>query len=220
MWDVDSGAFPVASHPDFQNLMNRLREGDDGAAREVYDRFAARLVRLARSRLAHPLRAKLDAEDVVQSVFRSFFVRQRQSDWRLDDWSDLERLLTRITLRKCGTQATRFQAQRRSTARELPLSAAWEQSHAAGSLCREPSPEELAMLAELLARLIRTLHPQDATILLLRLDGYSVGEISLRIGRAVRTVWRALQRCEATLLALEGSSFLHQDQVEGQACSA
>lgn len=200
--------------------MQRLRAGDDQAAREVYDRFAAQLTRLARSRLAHPLRAKLDAEDVIQSVFRSFFVRQRQGDWKLDTWSDLERLLAVITLHKCGTQVARFQAQRRAAARELPLSAARDVPQGCGNLCREPSPEEVAMLEELLGRLVKILHPLDATILLLRLDGHSAAEISLRVGRAVRTIWRALKRCEAKLREMEAHTFLALDEVDREACSA
>jgi RNA polymerase sigma-70 factor (ECF subfamily) len=200
--------------------MQRLHAGDEDAAREVYDRFAAQLTRLARSRLAHPLRAKLDAEDVIQSVFRSFFVRQRQGDWKLDNWSDLERLLAMITLHKCGTQAARYQAQRRSTARELPLSAVGESSHAWGSLRREPSPEELATLTDLLARLMETLQPLDAAILLLRFEGHSIGEISLRVGRAVRTIWRALKRCEAKVQELEADTIRALDPVDREACSA
>jgi DNA-directed RNA polymerase specialized sigma24 family protein len=48
---------------------------DEQAARENFDRFARRLIGLARTRLDRRIRQKIDPEDVVQSVFRSFFTR-------------------------------------------------------------------------------------------------------------------------------------------------
>ena len=58
--------------------MERLRAGDDEAAREVFDRFARRLVGLARRRFDRRLAHRVDPEDVVQSAFKSFFVRHRE----------------------------------------------------------------------------------------------------------------------------------------------
>ena len=56
--------------------MGRLRSGEDEAAREVFVRFAARLAGLARRHLDVRLAVKVDPEDVVQSAYKSFFVRQ------------------------------------------------------------------------------------------------------------------------------------------------
>lgn len=201
----ERGGTIVTADPQFAELMARLRGGDEEVARLVYERFAARLAQVARARLAHPLRAKLDADDIVQSVFRSFFGRQRQGQWRLEDWSELEGLLAAITLHKCGKQAARYGTQQRNTAREVPLSAA-EQLPATQQLRCEPSPEEVATLSDLLARLMESLESQDAEVLLLRLEGYTAAEIGRRMGRAVRTVWRALKRCQARLEALEAEA--------------
>ncbi len=60
----------------FDDLMARLNDGDDEAAAEIFNRFVRRLIFLARSRLNAQVRQKEDPEDVVQSVFRSFFTRQ------------------------------------------------------------------------------------------------------------------------------------------------
>ena len=65
------------SLPDsFDDVITRLRDGDSEAATEIFHRFAARLIALARTRLDSRVRQKVDPEDVVQSVFRSFFIRQ------------------------------------------------------------------------------------------------------------------------------------------------
>ena len=60
----------------FAGLMRRLRSGEDAAAREVFERYTRQLVGLARRRLDERLAGKVDPEDVVQSAFKSFFVRQ------------------------------------------------------------------------------------------------------------------------------------------------
>src|SRR5438045_6574038 len=69
----------------FSRLMARLRAGEDAAAREVFQRFAARLVALTRGRFNRLLARKVDPEDVVQSAFKSFFVRHRAGTLEFGD---------------------------------------------------------------------------------------------------------------------------------------
>src|SRR3954464_3897514 len=73
---------PVSIAP-FEALVDRLRAGDAEAAAEVFHRYVGQLVGLASGRLAGLLRAQADPEDVVQSVFRSFFTRQQQGQFDL-----------------------------------------------------------------------------------------------------------------------------------------
>lgn len=49
----------------FDDLRAGLREGDHDSARELFTRFATRLVALARSRMDGQLKHKVDPEDVV-----------------------------------------------------------------------------------------------------------------------------------------------------------
>src|SRR5262245_65622580 len=67
-------------------LMARLRSGEDGAAREVFERFAGRLVALTRGRFNRLLARKVDPEDVVQSAFKSFLVRHRAGKLEVGGW--------------------------------------------------------------------------------------------------------------------------------------
>ena len=94
----------------FQELIEQLRAGDNAAATEVFNRFARRIVGLARQQLHAALRSKVDPEDVLQSVFRSFFNRQREGRFAIENWDSLWGLLALITVRKCCTVATHFQA--------------------------------------------------------------------------------------------------------------
>src|SRR5260370_222460 len=85
---ADSWTFPARSatmageempmsSPGDRSLFNLWRGGDEQAARELFERYADRLVALARRRLGQRMARRVDAEDRVQSVFRPFFARAK-----------------------------------------------------------------------------------------------------------------------------------------------
>jgi RNA polymerase sigma-70 factor (ECF subfamily) len=187
--------------PSFEELMVRLRQGDEEAARHIFQEYAERLIALARSRLGQRLRQKVDPEDVLQSVYRSFFTRHARGQLQLDGWDGLWGLLTIITLRKCGRWVERFTSQKRSMAAEVALggdadSSAWE------AVARDPTPVEAAILAETVEDLIQGLEGRERDIVTLGLQGCTVAEISAQVGRTRRTVQRVLKRVQDHLLAL------------------
>src|SRR5687767_9950515 len=100
--------------PSIEELLNRLRNGDETAAEECFQRFAQRLILLARTRLNSSIRQKTDPEDVVQSVFRSFFLRTTRGDYEIESWGGIWRMLVVITLRKCGHRVDYFRSERRN----------------------------------------------------------------------------------------------------------
>src|SRR5580692_6879621 len=85
-------------------LLANYRAGDERAAAALYERYIGRLTRLAASRLSAKLARRTDAEDVVQSTFRSFFLRVRDGRLALEEEHDLWRLLASITLHKLYRQ--------------------------------------------------------------------------------------------------------------------
>src|SRR5205085_4152245 len=117
---------------------------DEAAAEELFRRYAGRLTALARSRLSRALATRVDAEDVVQSAYRSFFLLAHDGEVLLRESGDLWRLLVRITLRKVYRSARRHRADRRSVAREHP----WPDEAEAAALSREPTPGEVAALTD------------------------------------------------------------------------
>lgn len=74
---------PRIEEESFQALLARLREGDEGAAELVFGQFAHRFLGLAARKLDLVIRAKVEPADIVQSVFRSFFVRQQDGQFAL-----------------------------------------------------------------------------------------------------------------------------------------
>jgi RNA polymerase sigma-70 factor (ECF subfamily) len=184
----------------FADLAGRLLAGDDDAARLVVDQFTRRLVCLAASRLPQALAAKVDPEDVVQSVFKSFFVRYAEGRFKLDSWDNLWTLLTVLTVRKCGHRVEHFRAARRDVRREVTVATdpngsdvPWE------AATPEPTPAEAVLLSVTVEELLRGLVPAHRRIVQLRLEGSTIAEVSRQAGFTERTVHRVLDKVRARL---------------------
>src|SRR5262245_55227837 len=185
----------MAADQSFTDLMDRLNAGDDAAAAEIFHRFAHRLIGLARTRLDRLLQAKVDPEDVMQSVYRSFFRRQSENHYHLDGWDGLWGMLTVITLRKCGHRGEYFQAARRDVRREASAANGRDQPDLEfACLARDPTPSHAARLAETVEQIMRTLEGRERDIFALSLQGCTIAEISEQAGRTERTVQRVLKR--------------------------
>jgi len=185
----------------FAQVMARLRHGDDGAAALVFHRFARRLLVLAQDQLA-AWAGKADPEDVVQSVYQSFYRRCAAGEFELTGWQALWGLLSVITRRKCVNRLEYLQARCRDAQREVRWASADGSAAGPEPPDHEPTPLEAALLSETLEHWMRDLPERDRRILALHLQGYDVPEISLRIGRAQRTVRRGLERAHQRLRRL------------------
>jgi RNA polymerase sigma factor (sigma-70 family) len=184
--------------PSFADLIERLRAGEQSAPTEIFRRYSERLVFLAGRRVARSLRQKVDAEDVVQSAFLSFFRENPADEFRMASWNDLWSLLVTLTLRKCHGQFRRFTRLKRSIKREKPLNLAestamWE------PIAREPTPAEAATLAETIESLLDRLDERDRAIAELTLQGCSSGQIAGRVGLSERSVFRKLKSIRALI---------------------
>src|SRR6516165_11516048 len=89
------------------------RAGDPEAARQLVDQYLDRLVAVARRRISQRLASRVDPEDIVQSVFRTFFCRAKQGKFQIKDQDDLCKLLMRITVHKVLKQVEHHTAGKR-----------------------------------------------------------------------------------------------------------
>lgn len=188
------------------NLMARWRAGDQQAAAELFDRYAKRLIALAQRRLPAKLGVRVDAEDIVQSVYRSFFIAARDGRYDLRHSGDLWRLLLGITMHKVQHQVRRHQAGKRAVDLERPAEGDARFPLPVEALAREPSVEEAVALTELLHQAMAGLDPRERQMVELRLQGYRLGEIAGQTGRCVHTVLRTMQRFKNRLERLEGAA--------------
>lgn len=173
------------------DLLQRWRDGDQEAARLLFEQYARQLTLLARKHLSRKLGGRLDGEDIVQSVFRTFFRRSAQGEFRIDASLDLWHLLAKITLAKVRSQARRHTAGMRNVhaeARRFQDEADWLPA----AIAAGPSPEAAAILVDQIEVLLAGLPEVYADILGLCLDGHSKTQIAAQVGVARQTVHRAL----------------------------
>jgi RNA polymerase sigma factor (sigma-70 family) len=171
-------------------LFARFRAGDDQAAEALFARYFDRLTLLARSRLAPRLARRTDPEDIVMSVYRSFFVGARSGRFVLGRGGDLWRLLASITRHKLSCEVRHQRADRRSVDAETPFGSPGEAEFAA--LCHEPTAEEAVAMADELEWAFSRIGALERQVLELRLQGLKLSEIAQDTGRSERTVRRAL----------------------------
>ena len=191
---------PETTQQTVADLVARWRKGDQQAAAELFQRYTARLIALARSRQPAHLLHRFDPEDVVQSAYRSFFVRAR--DGRVDvlPGSDLWQLLVAIVLHKLQHQVRRNSAGKRNAAVEQNFGS--EDSLLgvnAHLVADEPSPAEAVALVDELEHMLSPLDPVHRQVVELRLQGYNHEEIAEKTERSECTVRRVLKQIKQQL---------------------
>jgi len=191
----------LSNDPATSGLWQRWRDGDPAAAEEIFSRYAEQLVRVAEQQLARKLAPRLDGEDVVQSVFRTFFRRAAEGQFHIDSGGQLWRLLVKITLLKTRAKARHHTAGPRDVDAERDA-ADWLSVAAA----REPAPEDGVMLLDLIDNLLADLPEAYRDILDMRLEGRDVTDIAARMSLSRRTVHRALSLLQHRLADLQRDS--------------
>lgn len=176
-------------------LFERVQQGDPQAATELFDNYVERLLRLAHSRISKQLARRVDADDVVQSVFRTFFQRAKNGRFTLAKSGDLWRLLAAITVNKVNGQAKHHGAQKRDFRTET--SDATSESLmglSAEAVAADPSPLEAAALEEELRRAFEQLPDDQQQIARQWMEGDSMAEIAEANVCSERKVYRVRDR--------------------------
>lgn len=179
---------------DSVQLLDRWRKGDEDAAAELFRRYVDRLLALARSRLSERMQRRVEAEDVVQLAYGSFFRRTSEQQYTLEKSGDLWGLLAAITITKLQQQVEFHTAKKRRVYAE-------ESQHGSvsafgihpQSVMRDPTPADAAAMIEEVKSLMNELEPVQRQIFQLALQNESVETISEKVHRSCRTVRRVLQ---------------------------
>lgn len=177
-------------------LVQRHRQGDPDAAAELFAYYARRLSRLAEQFISRKLAGRIEGDDVVQSVFRTFFRRCTEGEFQIDSSAQLWQLLVKITLLKARAQGRRHTAAQRDVRVEQ---AGGDADWLAAAADREPGPEEAVILLDQIEALLQGLPELHCRVLELRLGGHSVGEIAAQLNVARQTVYRAMSLLQQRL---------------------
>src|SRR5262245_19932339 len=179
-----------------QHLVERCRAGSESAAAELFNRYVSRLLGVARRRIGERMNSRLDPEDVVQSVFRTFFTRLKNDQFEITDEDDLSKLLVRITLHKTLRQIAYHRAARRNPNHEQPQGEL-SQHDILQVMTKEPTPVTVVTFIDQLDHFLARLTPEEQQILTLRLQGHSTDEIAKQLNSYDRKVRRVLERVRA-----------------------
>jgi RNA polymerase sigma factor (sigma-70 family) len=174
------------------NWVALLRQGDEGAARQLWRRYFPRLVALARGRLGGPPAATGDEEDVALSAFDHPCRAARGGGLdAVDGRDDLWRLLAALASRRATDHRRRQFARKRGGGGDQAARADHNPEDLAG---REPAPDLAAQFAEEVGRLLGLLGDEELQALALwKLEGLTNEEIGARLGCVPRTVERRLR---------------------------
>jgi RNA polymerase sigma-70 factor, ECF subfamily len=194
--DSTSLPFDSISEPSDHSLIEAFRTGDLDAATQLYERYTRRLLKLAEGKFPPGINRQIDPEDVVQSVFRSFFRQARKGLYDVPSGSDLWPLLLVVAMNKIRAYGVFHRAAKRDIRRTQSLTHSDAVAKAADSLQQSDSQPFLQMVA---IELLEKLPPVQKSIVELRLEGYQVAEIASRLNRTKRTVERLLSDCRRRL---------------------
>ncbi len=175
----------------------QAKAGNATATSLLWRHFYDRLVRAVRRRLQGHHRGVSDEEDIVLSVFDSFYAAVQQGRFPdLSDRDDLWRLLLSMSNRKVELISLNGDA---STSIEI-----------AGN---EPSPEMVVMMQESMTRFFSQLGVGDLQELAVaKLEGYSNAELARRFGCSERTIERRLHLIREKSQQEEGHCHEHSPQ--------
>jgi RNA polymerase sigma-70 factor (ECF subfamily) len=174
----------VAEEP-LDALLERLCNGDDSAAEQVFLTYQPYLRMLVRRMLPNTLRPKFDSMDVVQSVWTDLVRGFREAGWRFSSAAQLRAFLVKVTrnrfidrIRQNHT-ATEHQRSLETIAPELIVAP-------------KDSPSETVEADELWERMLALCPPAHRRLLELKRQGCSLAEIAEQTGLHESSVRRIL----------------------------
>lgn len=182
--------------------IDQLKAGDREATAPLWERYFRRLIGLARKRLADRPRLGADAEDVALSAFDSFFRGAENGRFpQLRDRDDLWHVLVTITARKAQHLVRDQSRDKRGGGAVLGESAflvgGKEGEFRPGFdqvFANEPSAEFVAQLTDEFERLFEQIPDPDLrAITTMKMEGYTIDEMSAKLGRAPATIERKLK---------------------------
>lgn len=183
-----AGGRPSGPGPSDRSLLRRVQGGCQDAAAQLYRKYARRVHALARAQCSPRLARKVEVDDLVQSIFCTFFHKAAQGYYEVPDGDELWGLFLVIALHKIRNKAAYYSAAKRNA--KLTGTAADLEGAAAGKSAAEFAESFLRLV---IAELTEDFPPAHREMVDLRIQGYHVDEIAARTKRSKRTVERFLQ---------------------------
>jgi RNA polymerase sigma factor (sigma-70 family) len=174
----------------FQDLIRRVRQGDQEAAAELVRSYEPAIRRAARIRITNKrLQRLFDSADISQSVFASFFVRASLGQYDIDTPKRLLNLLLSMSHKKLINYVRKEQAARRDYRRVE------DDLHVQKRiLAKDSNPSQQAALVELLREFRARLSPDEQHLTDLRAAGQEWAQIAAQLGEGPEALRKKLAR--------------------------
>jgi len=171
------------------SLLQRFRRGQNGGATLLFLRYAERVRALASAQFSPGLAARIAPDDIVQSVFCTFFRHAAKGQYDVPEGEEIWKLLLVIALHKIRDAGDYHRAARRDV-RQTAGGGAYER---ALNSTRGQDEGAMAVLRLVIDEVLDALPPGHRPIVERRIEGYELGEIAEQLQRSKRTVERVLQ---------------------------
>ena len=199
---------PMPEKQEVSKWIERAKAGDSLAEHQLWQHYYAKLIKATKSKLRSQQGGTFDEEDIVISVFESFYRAAEAGRFPdLTDRDDLWRLLLKMSARKIVDQQRRAGRTKRGGNKIIwTLGDARTQEDGFIELNGdEPTPEMVAMMAESFEQLLS--HLGDGSlreIAVGKMEGYSNSELAAKYECSERTIERRLrlvrEKCQQELL--------------------
>ena len=180
---------------DDRDLVSDFQAGSESAARDLFDKYCERLMKLAKRRIGQRMASRFDPEDVIQSAFRTFFTRVKNDEFTFEAEDDLFKLLVRLTVRKTLRRIEHHSAAKRNP--NLEAAQRTDDVEPFSLLAgQHVTPDMEVALIDEFQNFIGDLPELDRQVIELKIQGYTTVEIAEKVGSYERKVRRVLERIE------------------------
>ncbi|MCP4509406.1 MAG: RNA polymerase subunit sigma-70 [Fuerstiella sp.] len=214
----------MSNSTNVSHWIDLIKHGDSTAANRIWQHYFDRLVRSVRHRLYGQNRAVSDEEDIVLSVFDSFYCAVKNGRFPdLSDRDDLWQLLLRMSARKVVDKRRHDLRQRRGGHEKITsFHDTGDYGTVIEAIGDEPSPEMVLMMQESVEQVFSHLGVgQLGDIAGGKLEGCSNAELAERFDCSERTIERRLrlirEKCQQEFIEnYEHSSETTTDRGSGE----
>jgi len=179
----------MLSDAQLTELLQRVRAGDQDAAREFVLEYEPEIRRAARLRLTDPkLRRIVDSIDICQSVFGRFFRNMTEGAFELERPEQLLVLLTTMTKNRVIDEHRRQTAAKRASVDAMDVQSPEQ------LVDESPGPRTAAAARELLDKVRARMTADELNISDRRSAGQSWEEISAELNESAESLRKRLER--------------------------
>lgn len=173
-----------------------MAEGSEEAAWQLTELYSPHILRIVRSSLPSVIRAKVDSQDFLQSIWATMLL-EPEDLVRFRDPGQFLRYLAGVAKNKVVDKYRHFSTQKNDVYAEVRV-AAMEYSDSPegeGSLLgQEPTPSQVVIVRENWDRVVGSSSERDQEIIALRLKGMTYESIAELLSIDERTARRAVNR--------------------------